>query len=80
MFAETNSSTTSKTVEVLSLVSHEEKPAFARLARYSGISHIRAFNDPLLGFTLHNGISASYVLNWRTGVITDLHSHAETEV
>ena len=64
----------------MTLVSDEEKPAFARLARYSGVSRIRAFFDPWLGFALHDDTSGSHLLNWRTGAVTDLQSHPDTEV
>lgn len=59
-------------LEIMSICVHEGSPRFIRLARFPGLSHIRALYGSLLGFSLHGDLSVPSVLNWHTGQITHL--------
>ncbi|KAI0802104.1 hypothetical protein BC629DRAFT_166112 [Irpex lacteus] len=59
----------SSILEILSVRLQHESPAFVRLARYNGMSHLRAIQGSSIGFSLHNELSVPSILDWKTGEV-----------
>ena len=72
--------TYSSTLEVLSVRDCEGSLKLVRLARHTGISHIRVLRGSSIGFALHDDLSVPSILDWRTDAVTHLSSQPDIEV
>lgn len=70
----------SSILEILSVRLQHESPAFVRLARYNGMSHLRAIQGSSIGFSLHNELSVPSILDWKTGEILHLQARPDVQV
>ncbi len=59
---------------------HHDSLNIVRLARYNGISHLRALHGSLIGFALHDDLSVPSLLEWTTGVVLHLRDRPDTNV
>ncbi|KAI0810872.1 hypothetical protein BC629DRAFT_1011995 [Irpex lacteus] len=66
------------TLEVLSARSRHGSLDIVRLARYNGISHLRALHGSMIGFALHNDLSVPSLLEWTTGAVLHLRHSPDT--
>ncbi|CAL1698374.1 unnamed protein product [Somion occarium] len=67
------------TVEVLTIMHHDEQPTFQRLQGISNVSHIRFLRGPMIGASLHNNINIPCVLNWRHDITERLRAVPDLE-
>ena len=67
-------------LEILTVRSCKGSLKFVRLARHTGVSHIRVLRGSLVGFGLHGDLSVPSILDWCTGLITHLSSRPDVEV